>query len=71
LKVGSGRDGDVDEDEDEAIIEEEPGKLAAVIFRGQSIKYITKILAPGHCDQEWIQSCYALWNRGSCFPLGY
>jgi hypothetical protein len=54
LKVGSGRDGDVDEDEDEdeAIIAEERGKLAAVIFRGQSIKSIAKILAPGHCDQE-------------------
>jgi hypothetical protein len=53
LKVGSGRDGDVD-DEDEAIIAEERGKLAAVIFRGQSVESIGKILAPGHFDQEQI-----------------
>jgi hypothetical protein len=32
LKVGSGRDGDVDEDEDEAIIAEECGKLAVAIY---------------------------------------
>jgi hypothetical protein len=42
---------------------------AAVIFRRQLVESIAKILAPGHCDQEWIQSCYALWNRGLCFPL--
>lgn len=42
----------MDEDEDEAIIAEERGKLAAVIFRGQSVESIAEILAPGHCDQE-------------------